>query len=115
MAIVVPVVCLFMAFMMALGARNVAYNTLTSKVPRGVERARFMSLQSAVQHLASAAGALLSSTLLVDGAGDSLGGVQRVVFIAIGLTLVAPILMRWLERRVSPPSAVARPTSVHDT
>ena len=46
-----------MVFMLAMGMRNVAYNTLTSKVPRAEERARFMSILSAVQHAAGASGA----------------------------------------------------------
>ncbi|MFN7133340.1 MAG: MFS transporter, partial [Myxococcales bacterium] len=52
-----PVMAIFVLFMLAMSFRNVAYNALTTKVPEPSERARFMSIQSAVQHLASAAGA----------------------------------------------------------
>ena len=47
--------------------RNVALQTVSSKVPTPVERARFMSLQSAVQHGSSSAGAMLSTLLLTEG------------------------------------------------
>ncbi len=106
--IVVPVLVVFIAFMASLGARNVAYNTLASKVPSEQDRARFMSLQSAVQHTASAAGALGSSALLSDGPGGSIDGIGRVAGLAMGLTVVAPILMIILERmvrRADPPAA----------
>ncbi len=59
-----PVMPLAIFLFFALSARNVSYNTLTSKVPEPAERARFMSFQSAVQHLASALGASLSAQVL---------------------------------------------------
>ena len=57
----IPVMLLFVFFFLFSGFRNVAYQTLTSKVPAPHERARFMSFQSTVQHVAGAAGAFLSS------------------------------------------------------
>jgi len=95
-----PVPVLFMGFMLAMGVRNVAYHTLTSRVPELAVRARFMSLQSAVQHLASAAGAFLGSQLLTDLPDGTLGGVGRVAWVSIALTLgVSPLLFA-VERRV---------------
>ena len=44
------------------------------------ERARFMSLQSAVQHLASAAGAFLAAHMLSERADHSLVGMERGSF-----------------------------------
>lgn len=83
------------ALMFAMAFRNVAINTLTSKVPAMVERARFMSLQSCVQHLASALGATLSSRLLTGSGGEA-----RIATVAIALTAVLPLLMRAVEQRV---------------
>src|SRR5262249_62429974 len=45
----IPVMLVFIAFMTVNAFRNVSYNTLTSMVPAPAERARFMSIQSAVQ------------------------------------------------------------------
>lgn len=104
----VPVVVIFMGFMLANALRNVAYNTLTSKVPRPRERARFMSLQSAVAHAASATGAFLSARMLGEGAGGRLEGMPRVAVASIALALLVPVLMRVVERRVE---AEAPPTS----
>jgi predicted MFS family arabinose efflux permease len=98
-----PLVVPFMGFMFAMGIRNVAYNTLTSKVPQPHERARFQSLQSAVQHGAAALGAFLSSKLLsVDDAG-ALVGVARVATISMALSLLFPVLARIVESRVQEP------------
>jgi predicted MFS family arabinose efflux permease len=91
---------IFIAFMLALSLRNVAYNTLTSKVPRSGERARFMSIQSAVQHAASAAGAFLSAQMLTELPRGLLAGMERVSFLAIALTLSLPAFLFAVESRV---------------
>ncbi|HYO72042.1 MAG TPA: MFS transporter [Archangium sp.] len=95
-----PVPVLVMLFMMATGARNVAYNTLTSRVPDSPVRVRFMSLQSAIQHIASAAGAFLGAQLLTDLPDGTLGGVGRIAVVAFGCTLLVPPLLWEVERRV---------------
>ncbi len=103
-----PVIGIFIVFMLAMGFRNVAYNTLTSKVPRSDERARFMSIQSAVQHAASAAGAFISSLMLTELPDGALVGMGRVGFTAIALTLTLPAFLFAVEsavgRRESPPA-----------
>jgi predicted MFS family arabinose efflux permease len=97
----VPVMAVFVGFMLGNSFRNVAYNTLTSKVPRAEERARFSSVQSAVQHLASAIGAFVGSQLLTERPDASLAGIPTVaaLSIALGLTLV-PFLFA-VEARVA--------------
>ncbi|WP_158596116.1 MFS transporter [Oleomonas cavernae] len=70
-----PVIVLFPLFMLIMSARNVATQTLMTKVPPPAERAGFMSLLSATQHLAASAGAGLSSAMLSTGAGGALLGV----------------------------------------
>jgi predicted MFS family arabinose efflux permease len=97
---VVPIVVFFVAFMVAMSSRNVAYNTLTSKVPGSGERARFMSIQSSVQHLASAIGAFLAARLLTERPDGSLEGMTRVALISIALMLAVPVMMALVEARV---------------
>jgi predicted MFS family arabinose efflux permease len=107
-----PVAGIFVIFMLAMSFRNVAYNTLTSKVPRGGERARFMSIQSAVQHAASAAGAFLAAHLLTAAPGGALAGMERVSFLAMALTLTLPAFLFAVEsrlRRSAPPPLVTAP------
>jgi predicted MFS family arabinose efflux permease len=92
---------IFVAFMLGMSFRNVAYNTLTTKVPRPAERARFGSVQSAVQHLASALGAFASSRMLVDGPDGTIVGLDRVAWVSIGLGLALPPLLLTVERQLS--------------
>ncbi|HYO68813.1 MAG TPA: MFS transporter [Archangium sp.] len=96
----VPPVAVFACFFLSNGVRNVAYSTLTSRVPEQAIRARFMSFQSAVQHLGAAAGAFLSSQILTDLPDGSLGGMNQVVFVSMTLTLLAPVMFFLVERRV---------------
>jgi len=88
-----PVVVAFVCFMVGNSLRNVSINTLSSRVPAPAERARFMSAQSAVQHLASALGAALSTQLLAVEANGRLGGMRQVAFFSIGLALLVPFLL----------------------
>jgi predicted MFS family arabinose efflux permease len=95
-----PVMPFFVAFMAAMGLRNVAYHTLASKVPRPEHRAQFMSLQSTVQHTASAAGGFFSGRLLGEAADGALIGMPRISAITIGLSVVLPLLIGIIEARV---------------
>jgi predicted MFS family arabinose efflux permease len=104
-----PVLLLFLFLFFALSVRNVAYSTLTSKVPAPAERARFMSFQSAVQHLASSAGAIGSSLLLTEGSGRRLLHVPRVAVLSLGLTALLPGLLWAVERAVDRGAGVAWP------
>jgi predicted MFS family arabinose efflux permease len=95
-----PVAGIFIAFMLAMSFRNVSYNTLTSRVPQSNERARFMSIQSAVQHGASAAGAFTSSRMLSELPGGVLVGMDHVAFLAVALTLTLPLFLFAVESAV---------------
>ncbi|AKQ64078.1 Arabinose efflux permease [Myxococcus hansupus] len=95
-----PVPVIFSAFMVAMGMRNVAYHTLTSRVPDNAVRARFMSLQSAVQHMATAMGAFLSARLLTDLPDGTLGGIREAAGVSMALTLLLPAMLWVVERRV---------------
>jgi predicted MFS family arabinose efflux permease len=110
----IPVLAIFMLFMLSMGYRNVAYNTLTTKVPSSRERARFMSLQSAVQHLASACGAFLSTRLLTEGPRGRLDGVPRLAAASMALTALVPALMWAVEGRVRRRDLAARNAQPHD-
>jgi predicted MFS family arabinose efflux permease len=100
----------FVAFMLANGLRNVSYNTLTTKVPEPEVRARFQSLQSAVQHGSSAAAAFLSSQLLTNAPGAALDGMPRVALVSMCLSLLIPVMLFIVERRVR--GEALRPTAV---
>jgi predicted MFS family arabinose efflux permease len=108
----VPVMALAISLFFALSSRNVAYNTLATRVPEPPERARFMSFQSAVQHLASALGASVSAQVLFVQSDGSLGNVPMLGWMAIALTLFLPVLLFHVERGVRqrvPPAVVLSP------
>lgn len=96
----IPVMAVFVLWMGSMGFRNVAMQTVTSRVPSASERARFMSLQSAVQHGASSAGAMLSTLLLTEGPDRRMRGMTHVATVTIALFLMLPVLLAVLERRV---------------
>jgi predicted MFS family arabinose efflux permease len=88
-----PVLAIFPCFMIGNSLRNVSTSTLSSRVPSPAERARFMSAQSAVQHLASAVGAGLSTQLLAVEPDGRLGGVRALALVSIAVALVLPVLV----------------------
>ena len=71
---------------------------MLSKVPAAQERAGFMSVQSAVQHMAGALGAIASSQFLSDGPGGSLLGVPALAMTSIALAFLTPPLVFAVER-----------------
>jgi predicted MFS family arabinose efflux permease len=115
-----PVMLIFVVFTVAMALRNVSLSTLSSRVALPHERARFMSLQSAVQHMAAAIGAVLATQLLAELPDGRLAGMSRVAQCSIVLALAQPLLLSLVERELrtrhrpslpddwSPESEVAR-------
>jgi predicted MFS family arabinose efflux permease len=95
-----PVLLVFVGFMVTGSFRFVPMQALSSRVPAPEERASFMSLQSCVQHLASALGALLGARLLETRSDGGLVGMERVAGVAAALALALPVLMFAVEARV---------------
>ena len=95
-----PVMAIFLSFFLAMAFRNVPYNTLTSRVPGPGERARFMSIQSSVQHTAAALGAFLSARILSELPDHKLAGMGRVAGLSIALTSLLPFMLFAVERGV---------------
>jgi predicted MFS family arabinose efflux permease len=96
----IPVIVMFVGFMLGNSVRMVGLQTLTSKIPAPVERGRFMSGQSAVQHMASAVGAGLSTVLLGENQNHSLRGMPRLALFSMALTALLPLLVWTIQRRM---------------
>lgn len=92
---------IFVVFMLFGTIRNISSNTLTSKVPRPEERAGFMSLQSAVQHTATAFGGILSSRLLTTAPDGTLEGVHQIVYASAIIMIFATVAVFALQKRIS--------------
>lgn len=97
-----PVLAVFPLFMMFIGIRMVANGTALSRVPDPAERAGFMALVSAVQHMSSAFGAFLSAHILENAADGALIHVPLMATVSIGIGLAVPLLTLWLERASRP-------------
>ena len=96
----IPVPVIFVGFMLGNSVRMVGLQTLTSKIPAPAERGRFMSIQSAVQHMASAVGAVIASAVLVDRPDHGLGGMERVALLGAALAVALPLLVIAILRRL---------------
>jgi len=105
-----PVLAGFVLFMFGMALRNISHSTLTSLVPRPFERARFMSFQSAVQHLASACAAFLSAALLSELPDRSLSGMPRVAAVNLILTAALPWLFWRVETAVKARATLVPPS-----
>jgi predicted MFS family arabinose efflux permease len=96
-----PGMLLYVTFMVTLGARNVAYNALTTKVPRPHERARFLSLQSTVYHATSGMAAWLSTAFLRQLPDGRLEGIPRLALVSMAFAALLPLLLYIVEARVT--------------
>ncbi len=101
-----PVMLLYVAFIVSLGARNVAYNALTTKVPRPHERARFLSLQSSVYHAVAGGASWLSTTFLRQLPDGRLVGIPQLALASMALSAIFPLLLFVVERRVIREAAI---------
>jgi predicted MFS family arabinose efflux permease len=99
----VPVVSIFVVFMGAQSVRNVSLQALLSKVPQQNERARFQSMNSALQHVGSAGGAMFGASLLTETEAHHLIGMPRLAILAMTASLILPAMVYALVRRVDNP------------
>jgi predicted MFS family arabinose efflux permease len=105
----IPVLWVFIGFMLSNSFRGVALNTISTKVPLPAERARFMSAQSAAQHSAASIGAMCSSLVLANRSDGTLAGMDRLAWVSIALAATMPFFVRSvtlrIRRREAPPVA----------
>jgi predicted MFS family arabinose efflux permease len=95
-----PAEIVMAVFMVSQSARNIAATTLSSKVPLEHERARYQSALSAVQHIASAAGAFIGALVLTELPDHSLSGITRLTAFAMVLSAMHPILLTLIDRQL---------------
>jgi len=96
----VPVIALFVGFMAASSMRGVPARTLDTKIPAPAERASFMSMQSAVQHLSLAFAAGISSFMLAEGPDKNLIGIETVAVVALVFVVLLPTFVTLAERKL---------------
>lgn len=104
----IPIVLMFTLFMVANSSRNVSANTLLSKVPSPGERARFMSTQSAVQHMSCALGAFLSTQLLTESPEHKLHGISQLALFSVFMSMFIPPIL-WVVAKMLKAKGLDRP------
>jgi predicted MFS family arabinose efflux permease len=110
------VLAIFSAFMVFGSFRIVPMQTLATRVPQPHERARYMSTQTAVQHLSAALGSVVGAAMLTDGPGGVLVGMALIGWLSVGLAVLMPVLVWMVERRLRaavPPLPSATTPSIH--
>jgi len=109
----VPAEVVMAMFMISQSTRNIASTTLSSRVPREDERARYQSMLSAVQHIAAAAGAFFGALILTELPDHRLSGITRLTLLAMGFAALHPLFLaliaRQLKKRDAEASAAATP------
>ncbi|MBE7492774.1 MAG: MFS transporter [Planctomycetes bacterium] len=96
----IPVIVLFVAFMGTSSLRGVPARTLDTKIPSHGDRASFMSMQSAVQHITLAMAAGLSSLVLTEAPDKSLVGVPNAAWISLAFVVLLPTFVTLAEIRL---------------
>lgn len=96
----IPVIAIFSGFMLANSTRLVGLSSLTTRVPKQSDRARFMSLQSAVQHLSTSIGSAWSTWMLTEGQGGRLEGMPLLAVFSFALSSALPLLVARLSRQL---------------
>ncbi|MEZ4742760.1 MAG: MFS transporter [Bdellovibrionota bacterium] len=99
------VLIMFTVFMTTAGLRNIPYTSLTSQVPKPNERARFMALQSSIQHLSSALGAFMSSQILSETIDHNLLGMDTLGKMSMLFALVLPVGLFYIQRNLNQDSS----------
>jgi predicted MFS family arabinose efflux permease len=96
----IPVRVIFVGFMISSGFRFVPMMALSSRIPRPEERARFLSVEAAVDSVAVTIGAMLGTQLLSERPDGSLAGIDDVAWLVIAMTFVYAALCYALERAI---------------
>lgn len=100
-----PPIVIFTLFMALTATRTIAAAAVNTQVPEPWERAAFMSLQSVAQHVFSGLAAVVSSVILIDVNGR-LDNIGSLAGLSILLSVVQPLFLFWLLKRLRAKEAV---------
>lgn len=96
----VPIMVVFALLMVTSSFRMVPMQALATRVPAPHERARYMSAQSAVQHIACSVGSMLGAAMLVTAPDGRLIGMPAVATFAAVIAAFVPGLVWLVDQRV---------------
>lgn len=95
-----PPLAIYILFMTSMSVRGVCNNTLASKIPAPHQRAGFLALMNCIAQMFAALGAFTSTVLLHEAEDRSLEGFDHAAWLSIGVSLLVPPLMWWVEHHV---------------
>lgn len=104
--LMVPIMVVFALLMVTSSFRMVPMQALATRVPEPRERARYMSAQSAVQHIACSVGSMLGAAMLVTAPDGRLIGMPAVATFAAVVAMLVPGLVWFVDQRVRAPATV---------
>lgn len=96
-----PVLAFFVLYMVTTSCRTVPFNTIILAIPAPHERARFMSLQSAIHHMGAAAGAFFAAHVLETRPDQTLQGMPTVGILFVVLVLGTPLFLWRIQRAIA--------------
>lgn len=91
---------IYILFMVGASTRNMANQTLTTRIPKAQQRAGFLAMVSCFSQFFAAFGAFCASIILSEAEGKKLVGMEHVAGIASVLVLIVPFMMAWVEMHV---------------
>ncbi|MGL4763547.1 MAG: MFS transporter [Aeromonas sp.] len=94
-----PTIVIFTLFMAVTSTRTITVAAVNSQVAAPWERAGFMSLQNVFQHIFSGSAAVVSSMILTN-VDDHLGNMTILAWLTIGLTVIQPVFLYQLLKRL---------------
>lgn len=97
---IIPVWLIFLTLMVGASARNVAMQTLSSKVPNNDERGTYFAITNTLQNLGISLGAYISSTMLLEENGK-LVGMSKVGIYSLLVVLALPLTFMYALKLVN--------------
>lgn len=91
---IIPSWIIFMSLMVAASARNIAIQTLSSKVPSDSERGTYFAINNMLQSLGASLGAYLASLILYEQNGKLLG-MDKVGIASLIIASIIPFLISY--------------------
>jgi predicted MFS family arabinose efflux permease len=89
---------MFTLFMVGMNMRGITNKIVLSKIPKPEIRAGYMSMQNAVQHIATTLAAICGSLMMMEGAEGQLVGMASVVILALVVSVLQPFLILSIKK-----------------
>lgn len=96
----IPVLAIFICFMVGTTARHISAQTLSSKIPEPAERAGYNSIQNSIVSMFQTFGAFSSSQILNTTQDGKLEGIPTIATISLVISLIVPFLFYITEKSV---------------